>query len=190
MYIYIPCTRKHAKKINHAPHAPFFKPFPISFPIFILTVCYLIFSALCKCPPSPRKKRRKTQKKGGKKRKISPICMLKRKCPITLKKIVGVKINIINLLTKFLQFFKLNYNFWNTFVTGRPLRHSPLGKLACKAKLPPSPGFPPPQWYPSRTPFKCLSVPCSTWQERFHKCSPSPITKKNITLKTKQKEFS
>ena len=74
--------------------------------------------------------------------------MLKRKCPITLKKIVGVKINIINLLTKFLQFFKLNYNFWNTFVTGRPLRHSPLGKLACKAKLPPSPGFPPPNGIP------------------------------------------
>ena len=95
-------------------------------------------------PTIPSEKKEKDPEKRWKKRKISPICMLKRKFPITLKKIVGVKINIINLLTKFLQFFKLNYNFWNTFVTGRPLRHSPLGKLACKAKLPPSPGFPTP----------------------------------------------
>ena len=47
-----------------------------------------------------------------------------------------------------MQFFKLNYNLWNTFVTGRPLRHFPLGKLARKAKLPPSPGFPPPNGIP------------------------------------------
>ena len=143
-------------------------------------------------PTIPSEKKEKDPEKGWKKRKISPICMLKRKCPITLKKIVGVKINIINLLTKFLQFFfKLNYNFLEYFRNRSTTWDTlPLVNWPVRRNYLPLPVFPPPQWYPSRTPFKCLSVPCSTWQERFHKCSPSPITKKNITLKTKQKEFS
>ena len=71
----------------------------------------------------------------------------------------------------------MNYDFWNTFVSGRPLRHSPLGNLAQRAKFPPSPGLTLPPWYPSQSPFLCNSVQCSPWQERFRTCSSSPIKK-------------
>ena len=126
-----------------------FYTFPISFPKLVLNIHYLVGLMPYCCPPSPQKKRKKGPEKNWKKEKTSPIWLLKRKFPITLKKIVEVQINIINLLTKFLQFFFfLNYNLWNTFVTGWPLRHFPLGKLARKAKLPPSPGFPPPHVIP------------------------------------------
>ena len=127
----------HAKFLDFSHYMLPFKPF-LFFPYICIECYYLMVNALWNCPPSPQKKKENDPEKRWKKEKTSPIWMLKRKFPITLKKIVEVNISIINLLTKFLQFFKLNYDFWNTFVSGRPLRHSPLGNLAHRAEFSPS----------------------------------------------------